>query len=215
MVETPTGTNTPSVVERTRPSPPARRWWRRISSAAPRSSCSARRRCCWCRTRARSGGWRCTRAAFSPPRATACASSPAATTARCSRPTPRARAGRSRPTPSTAGSITSRPGPDGAVAWSAGKQAFVQAGKGEPRTLDVPSTVGGLAFAPKGLRLAIAHYNGVALWFPERAGRARDAGVEGLAPSTSPSVPTAGSSSPRCRSRRCTAGGSSTPSTCG
>jgi WD40 repeat protein len=57
-------------------------------------------------------------------------------------------------------------GPDGAVAWSAGKTAFVQTAKGEPRALDVPSTVGGLAFAPKGLRLAIAHYNGVTLWFP-------------------------------------------------
>ena len=57
-------------------------------------------------------------------------------------------------------------GPDGAVAWSAGKSAFVQTAKGEPRSLEVPSTVGGLAFAPKGLRLAIAHYNGVTLWFP-------------------------------------------------
>ena len=57
-------------------------------------------------------------------------------------------------------------GPDGALAWSAGKTAFVQTAKGEPRSLDVPSTVGGLAFAPKGLRLAIAHYNGVTLWFP-------------------------------------------------
>ena len=57
-------------------------------------------------------------------------------------------------------------GPDGAVAWSAGKTAFAQAAKGEPRSLDVPSTVGGLAFAPKGVRLAIAHYNGVSLWFP-------------------------------------------------
>jgi WD40 repeat protein len=59
---------------------------------------------------------------------------------------------------------------DGAVAWSAGKQAFVQAakdvGKSEPRMLEVPSTVGGLAFAPKGFRLAIAHYNGATLWFP-------------------------------------------------
>jgi WD40 repeat protein len=57
-------------------------------------------------------------------------------------------------------------GPDGAVAWSAGKTAFAQTGKGEPRSLDVASTVGGLAFAPKGMRLAIAHYNGVTLWFP-------------------------------------------------
>lgn len=58
---------------------------------------------------------------------------------------------------------------DGSVAWSAGKSAFVQPPKGEPRALDVPSTVGGLAFAPKGFRLAIAHYNGVTLWFPNMA----------------------------------------------
>jgi WD40 repeat protein len=56
--------------------------------------------------------------------------------------------------------------PDGAVAWSAGKTAFVRSGKAEDKSFDVPSTVGGLAFAPKGLRLAIAHYNGVTLWFP-------------------------------------------------
>ena len=61
--------------------------------------------------------------------------------------------------------------PDGAVAWSAGKTAFVRAPKGEDKTLDVPSTVGGLAFAPKGLRLAVAHYNGVTLWFPNMAGK--------------------------------------------
>jgi hypothetical protein len=57
-------------------------------------------------------------------------------------------------------------GPGGAVAWSAGKQAFARAGKGGDRMLEVPSTVGGLAFAPKGTRLAVAHYNGVSLWFP-------------------------------------------------
>jgi WD40 repeat protein len=68
-------------------------------------------------------------------------------------------------------------GPAGAVAWSAGKQAFVRSEKGgkrgkgsksgnAERVLEAPSTVGGLAFAPKGLRLAIAHYNGVTLWFP-------------------------------------------------
>jgi WD40 repeat protein len=57
-------------------------------------------------------------------------------------------------------------GPDGAVAWSAGKTAYALAGKGETRLVEVASTVGGLAFAPKGLRLAITHYNGVSLWFP-------------------------------------------------
>ena len=59
--------------------------------------------------------------------------------------------------------------PDGAVAWSAGKTAFVRSGKAEDKTFDMPSTVGGLAFAPKGLRLAVAHYNGVTLWFPNMA----------------------------------------------
>jgi len=54
---------------------------------------------------------------------------------------------------------------EGTVAWSAGKTAFVR-GKSEIKSFDAPSTVGGLAFAPKGVRLAIAHYNGVTLWFP-------------------------------------------------
>src|SRR5215470_13564666 len=57
-------------------------------------------------------------------------------------------------------------GADGAVAWSSGKQAFVRTRKGEERACEAPSTAGGLAFAPKGFRLAIAHYNGAMLWFP-------------------------------------------------
>jgi WD40 repeat protein len=55
-------------------------------------------------------------------------------------------------------------GPDGAVAWSAGKTASVQSK--ELRPFEAPSTVGGIAFFPKGVRLAIAHYNGATLWFP-------------------------------------------------
>ena len=67
-------------------------------------------------------------------------------------------------------------GPDDAVAWSAGKTAFVQAQDREKdrqkelRQFEAPSTVGGLAFLPKGFRLAIAHYNGATLWFPNAAG---------------------------------------------
>ena len=61
--------------------------------------------------------------------------------------------------------------PDGAFAWSAGKTAFVRSGRAEEKSLDAPSTVGGLAFAPKGLRLAVAHYNGVTLWFPNMAAK--------------------------------------------
>ena len=61
-------------------------------------------------------------------------------------------------------------GPNGVVAWSAGKTAYVQAK--DLRAFEAPSTVGGLAFFPKGLRLAIAHYNGATLWFPNAAGAA-------------------------------------------
>ena len=39
----------------------------------------------------------------------------------------------------------------------------------------------GFAFAPKGLRLAIAHYNGVTLWFPNAPGAAAEARMERLA----------------------------------
>jgi WD40 repeat protein len=65
-------------------------------------------------------------------------------------------------------------GPEGAVAWSAGKTAFAQSK--DLREFEAPSTVGGLAFLPKGFRLAVAHYNGATLWFPN----APQAAPEGL-----------------------------------
>jgi WD40 repeat protein len=60
-------------------------------------------------------------------------------------------------------------GPDGTLAWSAGRQAFVRLRTGAERIFEAPSTVGALAFTPKGLRLAVTHYNGVSLWFPNAA----------------------------------------------
>jgi WD40 repeat protein len=62
-------------------------------------------------------------------------------------------------------------GPDGATAWSAGKSVQVANRKGEVKSLELPSTAGGLAFMPKGFRLAIAHYNGASLWFPNAQAR--------------------------------------------
>jgi WD40 repeat protein len=41
--------------------------------------------------------------------------------------------------------------------------------KGQLKTYAAPSTVRGLAFAPKGYRLALSHYNGATLWFPNTA----------------------------------------------
>jgi WD40 repeat protein len=61
--------------------------------------------------------------------------------------------------------------PDGSVVWSAGKTAFVRNRKSEEKYFEAPSTVGGLAFAPKGLRVAVAHYNGATLWFPNMAAK--------------------------------------------
>jgi WD40 repeat protein len=61
-------------------------------------------------------------------------------------------------------------GPGGTIAWSAGKEAHVRSAKGAEHVFEAPSTVGALAFAPKGLRLAVAHYNGASLWFPNISG---------------------------------------------
>lgn len=55
---------------------------------------------------------------------------------------------------------------DGAIAWSAGKEVRVRDAKGDVKRFTAPSSVRGLAFAPKGYRLAVAHYNGVSLWYP-------------------------------------------------
>ncbi|WP_036283008.1 WD40 repeat domain-containing protein [Methylocystis sp. ATCC 49242] len=55
---------------------------------------------------------------------------------------------------------------EGAIAWSAGRWVRARSAKGEEKSLDIPSTSRGLAFFPKGYRLAIAHYNGATLWFP-------------------------------------------------
>jgi WD40 repeat protein len=58
---------------------------------------------------------------------------------------------------------------DGALAWSSGKNVRARDAKGEIKAWTAPSTVRGLAFFPKGYRIAIAHYNGASLWFPNTA----------------------------------------------
>ena len=57
-------------------------------------------------------------------------------------------------------------GPGGAIAWSAGRAVHSRDDKGVVKTWSAPSSARGLAFAPKGYRLAVSHYNGVSLWFP-------------------------------------------------
>ena len=55
---------------------------------------------------------------------------------------------------------------DGAIAWGVGRTVSARDAKGVVRSVTAPTTARGLAFAPKGYRLAIAHYNGASLWFP-------------------------------------------------
>lgn len=60
--------------------------------------------------------------------------------------------------------------PDGGFAFSAGRNVVAHDAKGRERVLAAPSTARGLAFAPKGYRLAVSHYNGASLWFPNHEG---------------------------------------------
>ena len=162
--------NVPSVADRTRSrSRPARRWSPRIFSATRRCSCSARRRCCSCapdgdeqRVAVHGGG--------DPGGASDGA-----------RIVTGGDDGKVVATDAKGESETLATdakhrwidhvalGPDGAVAWSAGKQAFVRTGKGESEVArGCRRRVGGLAFAPKGFRLAVAHYSGVDALVSER-----------------------------------------------
>jgi WD40 repeat protein len=57
-----------------------------------------------------------------------------------------------------------------AYAWSAGKQVRARDESGVVKTWSAPTTARGLAFQPKGFRLAATHYNGATLWFPKVEG---------------------------------------------
>jgi WD40 repeat protein len=54
-------------------------------------------------------------------------------------------------------------GPSGATAYATGKTATVVTGDGKSREFTESRTIEGIAFAPKGLRLATSRYNGVTL----------------------------------------------------
>ncbi|MDB5591997.1 WD40 repeat domain-containing protein [Enterovirga sp.] len=54
----------------------------------------------------------------------------------------------------------------GAFAYAAGRTVTARDDKGRSKTFEAPSTARGLAFAAKGYRLAVAHYGGATLWYP-------------------------------------------------
>ena len=56
--------------------------------------------------------------------------------------------------------------PAGGFAFAAARTVTATDEKGRAKTFEAPSTPRGLAFAPKGYRLAVAHYGGATLWYP-------------------------------------------------
>jgi WD40 repeat protein len=56
--------------------------------------------------------------------------------------------------------------PSGGLAYASGRKVTALDEKGRAKTYEAASTARGLAFAPKGYRLAVAHYGGATLWFP-------------------------------------------------
>lgn len=61
-------------------------------------------------------------------------------------------------------------GPQGAIAYGVGKSSFVRLADGTTKEFVEQRTVEGIAFAPKGLRIAAARYNGVSLHWVATAG---------------------------------------------
>ncbi len=57
----------------------------------------------------------------------------------------------------------------GAIAWAAGRKGSARDEAGAVKSFEAPTTVRGLCLLPKGYRLALAHYDGVSLWFPNAA----------------------------------------------
>jgi WD40 repeat protein len=62
-------------------------------------------------------------------------------------------------------------GPQGVIAFATGRNATVCWPDGKRKELSHPRSVEGIAFAPKGLRLAVARYNGATLHFPATDGK--------------------------------------------
>ncbi|KAA0972124.1 WD40 repeat domain-containing protein [Aureimonas fodinaquatilis] len=60
-------------------------------------------------------------------------------------------------------------GPGGAVAFAAGRSAYFVRPDGSLAEQDYGRSVEDVAFAPKGVRVAFARYDGVSLWFPGMA----------------------------------------------
>lgn len=62
-------------------------------------------------------------------------------------------------------------GPQGAIAFASGRTAWVRMPDGTLREFQHPRSAEDVAFAPKGLRIGVARYNGATLHFPAAQGK--------------------------------------------
>lgn len=62
-------------------------------------------------------------------------------------------------------------GPQGAVVFASGRTAYVRFADGPLKELTHSRSVEGIAFAPKGMRIGVARYNGATLHFPATDGK--------------------------------------------
>ncbi len=62
-------------------------------------------------------------------------------------------------------------GPDGAVAFTCGRTAWTRDAKGVEKEFAADRAVGDLAFAPKGMRLAMVRYGGATLYWINTEGK--------------------------------------------
>lgn len=70
-------------------------------------------------------------------------------------------------------------GPQGAVAYGVGRNAYVRFADGKIKEFAHPRSVEGVAFSPKGLRIGVARYNGATLHFPATDGKPTELQWEG------------------------------------
>lgn len=71
-------------------------------------------------------------------------------------------------------------GRNGSIAWSLGKEAFWRSSDGAQTCIQLPSSCGGLAFAPDDTAVAVAHYNGATLWRPGEPSSPRELASKGM-----------------------------------
>ena len=62
-------------------------------------------------------------------------------------------------------------GPQGALAYASGRVVWVKLPDGKVKQLQHPRSAEGIAFAPKGMRIGVARYNGATLHFPATDGK--------------------------------------------